>query len=91
MIITGLLKVVFEVLKLLFSWLSLPDMPAEITSVVDGIIGYIVDALPLLWVFFDKKLVTVCLVIALACTNFDKVYDFIMWILAKIPIGIHKS
>lgn len=91
MIIIGLLTAVFQLLQLLFSWMSLPDMPVEITSVVDGIMGYIVDALPLLWVFFDKKLVTVCLVIALACTNFDKVYDFIMWILAKLPIGIHKS
>lgn len=91
MIIMGLLDVVFSVLKVLFSWLSLPDMPDEITSVVDGIIGYIVDALPLIWMFFDKNVVTVCLVIALACMNFEKVYDFLMWIIAKIPIGIRKN
>lgn len=91
MILLGLLQVLFAVLKALFSWLSLPDMPDAITSVVDTIKDYIVDALPLLWVFFDKSVVTVCLVVALACVNFDKVYDLLMWILAKLPLGIHKN
>lgn len=85
------MNVLFAVLKALFSWLSLPDMPQEITGVVDTVMGYVVDALPLLWVFFDKSVVTVCLVVALACTNFDKIYDLLMWILAKLPIGISKN
>lgn len=91
MILMGLLNVLFAVLKVLFGWLSLPAMPDSITSVIDGVIAYIVDALPLLWVFFDKPVVTVCLVVALACVNFDKVYDLLMWILAKLPLGIHKN
>lgn len=91
MILLGLLQVIFAVLKALFSWLNLPDMPVEISSVLDEVTGHIVDALPLVWVFFDKKVVTVCLVVALACTNFDKVYDLLMWVLAKIPIGINKN
>lgn len=91
MILLGLFNVLFAVLKALFSWLSLPDMPPEITGVVDTVMGYVVDALPLLWVFFDKSVVTVCLVVALACTNFDKIYDLLMWILAKLPIGINKN
>lgn len=91
MILLALLKMLFAVLKVLFGWLSLPDMPAEITGIVDTMVGYVVDALPLLWLFFDKSLVTVCLVVALACMNFDKVYDLLMWVLAKLPIGIHKN
>lgn len=91
MILLALLNVIFALLKVLFSWLDLPDFPAELTAVVDDMIGYVVDALPLLWVFFDKSVVTVCLVIALACANFDKVYDLLMWVLAKIPIGIRKN
>lgn len=91
MIILALLKVIFAVLKILFSWLSLPPMPEEITNIVDGIVGHVIDALPVLWLFFDKKVVSVCLVVALACTNFDKIYDLLMWILAKIPIGIRKN
>lgn len=91
MILLGLLNVLFAVLKALFGWLSLPEMPGGISSVVDTVIGYIIDALPLLWVFFDKGVVTVCLVVALACTNFNKVYDLLMWVLAKLPIGINRN
>ena len=91
MILLGLLKVFFAVLKVLFGWLNLPDMPSGITDVVDSVIGYVIDALPLVWVFFDKDLVTICLVVALACSNFDKVYDLLMWILAKLPLGINKN
>lgn len=91
MILLALLKILFAVLKVLFSWLSLPAMPEAITSVVDTVKGYIVDALPLLWVFFDKSVVTVCLGVALACVNFNKIYDMLMWILAKLPIGIKKN
>lgn len=91
MILLGLLKVLFLVLQALFGWLNLPDMPVEITNVIDSVVGYIVDALPLLWLFFDKKVVTICLVVALACSNFDKIYDLLMWILAKLPLGIHKN
>lgn len=91
MILLALFNLIFSVLKVLFSWLNLPDMPQEISSVVDGIVSYITDALPLLWVFFDKTVVTVCIVVAFACVNFDKVYDMLMWILAKIPLGIRKN
>lgn len=91
MILMALLKLLFVVLQALFSWLSLPAMPEEITTVVDGIMQYIIDALPLIWVFFDKDVVTVCLVVVIACVNFDKVYDLLMWILAKFPIGVNKN
>lgn len=91
MILLALLNLLFTVLKVLFSWLNLPSMPEEITAVVDNMIACVVNSLPLLWVFFDKTVVTVCLTVALACTNFDKVYDLLMWILAKLPLGIHKN
>lgn len=91
MILLGILQVIFIVLKALFSWLSLPDMPSDITNVVDGVFVYIKDALPLIWLFFDKSVVGVCLTIALACANFEKVYDLLMWVLAKLPIGINKN
>lgn len=91
MILLALFRLVFTVLKVLFAWLNLPDMPVEITSVVDGVVGYIIDALPLIWLFFDKSVVAVCLVIAVACMEFEKIYDLLMWVLAKIPIGIRKN
>ena len=91
MILMALLEVLFTVLKALFSWLNLPDMPVKITSIVDNIMQYIIDALPLLWVFLDKEVVTTCLIVALACVNFERVYYMLMWILAKLPLGINKN
>lgn len=91
MIILGLLRVVFTLLQALFSWLSIPAMPEGITSVVGSVLGYITDALPLIWLFLDKGVVGVCLVVAVACMNFEKMYDMLMWILAKLPIGITKN
>lgn len=91
MILLAFLEVLFLVLQALFSWLNLPAFPADLTAVVDDMVGYITDALPLIWLFFDKSIVTTCLVISLACVNFDKVYDLLMWILAKLPLGIHKQ
>ena len=91
MILLGLLQIIFELLKILFSWLSLPDMPEQITSIIDTVIQYVIDAMPIIWVFFDKSVVTVCFIIALACMNFEKVYDFLMWILAKLPIGVNRD
>lgn len=87
MIILGLLELVFGILQVLFSWLNLPDMPEEITSIIDSVVEYVVDALPLIWCFLDKDVVTVCLVISLACMNFEKVYYFLMWILAKVKLS----
>lgn len=91
MIFLSLMELLFGILKVLFSWLSLPDMPVEITEVVDTVITYIIDGLPIIWCFLDKRVTTVCLGISLACMNFEKIYDFLMWILSKLPIGIHKN
>lgn len=91
MILLSLLELLFGIIKVLFSWLDLPDMPAEITDVVDTVIQYIVDGLPIIWCFLDKRITLICLGISLAVMNFEKVYDFLMWILAKLPIGINKN
>lgn len=91
MILLSLLELLFGIIKVLFGWLDLPDMPVEITSVIDNVITYVVDGLPIIWCFLDKELTLICLGISLAVMNFEKVYDFLMWILAKLPIGINKN
>lgn len=88
MIIKGILDIIFGLLKILFGWINLPDMPEVITNVIDQVVGYIVEGLPVVWVFFDKQVVSVALVLVLAIVNFDKLYYFIMWLLKKLPIGV---
>lgn len=88
MIIKGILDIIFGLLKILFGWINLPDMPEVITNIIDQVVGYIVEGLPVVWVFFDKQVVSVALVLVLAIVNFDKLYYFIMWLLKKLPIGV---
>jgi len=77
MILLSLLELLFGIIKVLFGW--------------DTVIAYIVDGLPIIWCFLDKNITLICLGISLAVMNFEKVYDFLMWILAKLPIGINKN
>lgn len=91
MIIMALLELIFGILKILFGWMNLPDMPVEITEVIDQVKNYIIDGLPIIWCFFDKRITTICLGVSLAAYNFEKVYYFLMWIIAKLPIGINKN
>lgn len=91
MIIMALLQFIFGTLKVIFGWLNLPDMPIEITSVIDEVKSYIIEGLPIVWCFFDKKITTICLGVSLAAMNFEKIYYFLMWILSKLPIGINKN
>ena len=91
MILMALFKVLFGLLKVLFSWLSLPAMPDGVKNLVMDCLVHMGNAASLLWLFFDKDVVKICFPVALACANFDKLYDLLMWILAKLPIGISKN
>lgn len=87
MIVYGILYVIFCVLKVIFAPISLPDFPPQITQYLYQAIDTISNGLPLLWVFFDKSVVTVCLALVLACMNFERIYYFIMWVLRKFKLG----
>lgn len=87
MIIMALLELIFAVMQVLFGWLMLPDMPITISNYLKETLDYIVDALPLLWVFVDKEVATSCFIVALACFNFEKLYYFLMWILRKLKLS----
>lgn len=91
MLITGILNALFSVIQALFGWINLPDMPDKISSVIDNILQYVIDGLPIIWCFLDKEITLVCLGVALACRSFEKIYDFLMWLLAKLPIGIKRN
>lgn len=91
MILIGLFNLLFSVIKILFSWLNLPGFPPAVESAIDTVFQMLQNAASLIWLIFDREVALACLVIALACSNFDKLYDFLMWILAKIPIGIRKN
>lgn len=90
MVVNVMIENILAFLRVAFSNFSIPEMPAEIVGVLDQIVGYIAQAMPLVWVFLDKKFTSVCLVLALGVMAFEKIYDFVMWVLAKLPVSVDR-
>lgn len=86
MIISALLSVVETLVQLLFGWVQLPQVPAEVTSVVDSVFGYMEQGIGILWLFVPQGLVKVLLPLVVVVVNFDHLYKLGIWILKKIPM-----
>lgn len=89
MIIESIIKALFGLVKLVFGWIDLPDMPSAITSVVDELFNLFSGAVGLLGMFVDLQFVAVLVPVLILVINFDKVYRLTMFILHKLPIGIN--
>lgn len=86
MILYGILYVILEFLKLIFAPISLPDFPPQLTEYLYQVLDAITGALPLIWVFFNKSVVAICLTLVVACMNFQRIYFFIIWLLRKFKL-----
>lgn len=86
MIISGLLSIVKMLVQLLFGWISLPQVPSGITTVVDQVFGYMQAGAGVLWFFIPQDLVLLLLPLVIVVANFDHLYKLGMWILRKIPM-----
>lgn len=86
MIISALLNIVKTLIQLLFGWVNLPQVPVEITSVVDSVFGYMEQGVGILWLFVPQGLVQVLLPLVIVVINFDHLYKLGIWILKKIPM-----
>lgn len=86
MIISALLSVVKILIQLLFGWVQLPQVPSEVTSVVDSVFGYMGQGVGILWLFVPQGLVQVLLPLVIVVINFDRLYKLGVWILKKIPM-----
>lgn len=86
MILKLLLELVLVLLELLFGWVSLPQVPAVLSSNVDTILNYMREGMGWVYLVVPKELVLALLPIILAVENFDRLYSVTMWILKKIPM-----
>lgn len=86
MILIGILTLLFSILQILFAPLSLPEFPPEITQYLYQLLDTIKSALPLIWVAFDKSVVSICLLLVIACMNFERIWFFIIWLLKKMRL-----
>lgn len=89
MIIESILNALKSVIFAVFSWLDLPNLSDYGDGFENGIefidimLGY---AQNLINLFLPWDIVRFGLPIVLVVMNFEHIYDFIMWILRKIPM-----
>lgn len=89
MILEAVFSLVAGLVKLVFGWISLPDLPGSVTSVIDELFALISGSVGIIGIFVDLNMVKILLPVLLIVINFDEVWKFTMFILRKIPfLGI---
>ncbi|MBQ8921414.1 MAG: hypothetical protein IJ060_04540 [Oscillospiraceae bacterium] len=85
MIINALLRVVLVLLGILFAPLSLVALPASVSSIFLGAVGWLINGFRIIAVYTDLSYLLVLFGIVAAFDAVLWLYKIIMWILRKIP------
>ncbi len=89
MILESVFNLFSSALKLIFGWINLPQLPAEVETVINQLFLYMESGIGFLYLFFNMSLVKIMLPFVLVVSNFEKVYKLVMYVLRKIPfLGI---
>lgn len=89
MIIESVCNIFITLIKSAFSWINLPLLPSEFTSVVDFIINIFTDSMRIVFCFVSRNYLVAMIPIVIAIINLEHVFSFTMFILRKIPfLGI---
>ena len=86
-----ILQMILDALKAMFLPLfdvlpSLPSMPADVSSALTAIGTYIIQGAQLIKYIFGSTFITAYFGAILVLINFDRAYDFLFWVLRKIPM-----
>lgn len=89
MILETVFNLFSSALKLIFGWINLPSLPADVETVLNQLFSYMESGMCFLFLFFNMSLVKLMLPFVLVVSNFEKVYKLVMYVLRKIPfLGI---
>ena len=92
MIIELLLIVLDALFSFIFNIVSVPNIEGLsdfLSSSINTLFGYIQNSLGLLFVFIRPSTFIVALTTAIALINLEHIWNFVIWVLKKIPfIGI---
>lgn len=86
MIFKAIIDALVSVIKVALSFINLPQVPEKITEGVDWLFDQLVSAARVIGFFIRWETVLILLPLLLLVINLDKVYNFIMWVLRKIPM-----
>ena len=73
MILQAVFDLVKNVIKLVFGWINLPDMPEAVTSVVDELFALLRGSVGMMGIFLDLKMLKILLPVLLIVINFEHV------------------
>ena len=85
MIIEGILNLLVGLIETVFGWVSLPQLPDSVLSVVDELFEILAGSVGLLSIFIDFSMVRLLLPVLIIVINFDEAWKLTMFILRKIP------
>lgn len=85
MILQAVLDALVALIKVVFGWINLPDLPSSVDTIINQVFDYIASGFMFVSIFFNMDLVRVLLPLVVVLVNFDKVYHFTMFIVKKIP------
>lgn len=89
MIVEAVLNLLIGMIKTVFGWINLPQLPDEVMSIIDQLFDILSGAMGLLSIFMDINMLKILLPVLLIVINFDEAYKLTMFILRKIPfLGI---
>ena len=89
MILEGILNALKKVIFAIFSWIDLPNMSDYGTGFQDAfdLIGDMLESSQgIINLFLPWSIVKFGLPIVIVVMNFEHVYNFVMWVVRKIPM-----
>ena len=85
----ALIVIPFSFFEFIFGGLSIPALPPEAQSIIDTTLEYMLSMVGIVGLFIDWDYVIILIPFLIAIINFERIWDFIMFILRKIPfLGI---
>lgn len=89
MILESVFNLFSSAIKLIFAWIQLPDLPAEVETYINLLFGYMESGMGFVYLFIDMDLAKIMFPLVIAVANFDKIYKLVLFVLRKIPfLGI---
>jgi hypothetical protein len=88
MIIELLLNLIIGLIKIIFSFINLPQLPDVVKSALDGLFDAMASGASFLYILVPREFLLICVPLLVILINFDKIYKFMMWIINKLPLGI---
>lgn len=85
MILETLINLLLSLIKFCFGWLNLPAFPTEFTDIINDFLDLIFNNVSLLGFFIRPATLQILVPALIVVLNFEKIYNFVMWILRKIP------